>query len=322
MDYRKEAPALIRDFLVYHETIKGQSRATVDSYYLDLRTFARYLVFSRGLVPRDTDIEDISISDLDTQFFKDVTISEVYDFMAYLSRDRGLASSSRARMVISIKGFFSYLTVKAKVLEVNPVQDMDTPKLRKSLPRYLTLEESQRLLNVVDGKNRERDYCILCLFLNCGLRISEMVGMNLSDIRADSILIRGKGNKERVVYLNDSACEAINNWLVVRRGIAAIDKNAMFLSSRRKRMSVDAIQVMVKKTLTKAGLDSSLYSTHKLRHTAATLMLQNGVDVRTLQELLGHENLNTTQIYTHISNAELQSAARANPLAEFTPETK
>ena len=154
------------------------------------------------------------------------------------------------------------------------------------------------------------------------IRISEMVGMNLSDIRADSILIRGKGNKERVVYLNDSACEAINNWLVVRRGIVAIDKNAMFLSSRRKRMSVDAIQVMVKKTLTKAGLDSSLYSTHKLRHTAATLMLQNGVDVRTLQELLGHESLNTTQIYTHISNAELQNAARANPLAEFVPETK
>ncbi len=320
MDYRTEAPPVVRDFLVYHETIKGQSRATVDSYYLDLRTFMRYLSLSRGLVPRDTEMEDIRIDDLTLDFFRDVSLSEVYEFMAYLSRDRALTASSRARMITSIKGLFNYLTVKTKQLDVNPVQDMDTPKLKKSLPRYLSLEESRRLLLAVDGKNKERDYCILCLFLNCGLRISEMVNMNLSDIHADHILIHGKGNKERVVYLNDSACQAINDWLIVRRGIASIDKNAMFLSSRRKRMSVDAVQVMVKKTLTKAGLDPNTYSTHKLRHTAATLMLQNGVDVRTLQEVLGHESLNTTQIYTHIGSSELRSAATANPLANFSPE--
>ncbi len=320
MDYHKEAPAVIRDFLVYHETIKGQSRATVDSYFLDLRTFARYMKLVRGLVPRGTELEDISINELDLDFFASVTLSEVYDFMAYLSRDRALSAASRARMITSIKGLYNYLTVKTKQLASNPVQDMDTPKLKKSLPRYLTLEQSQRLLAAVDGKNRERDYCILCLFLNCGLRISEMVGMNLTDIHDDHILIRGKGGKERVVYLNESSCEAINDWLAVRRSIAAIDKNAMFLSARRRRMSVDAVQVMVKKTLAKAGIDPSAYSTHKLRHTAATLMLQNGVDVRTLQEVLGHESLNTTQIYTHIADSELRTAALANPLAKFTPE--
>lgn len=322
MDYRREAPPIVRDFLVYHETIKGQSKATVDSYYLDLRTFLRYLKLSRGLVPRDTELTDIAIDDLELDFFRQLSLSEVYEFMAYLSRDRALTASSRARMITSIKGLYNYLTIKTKQLAVNPVQDMDTPKLKKALPRYLSLEESQRLLMAVDGKNKERDYCILCLFLNCGLRISEMVGLNLRDIHADHLLIHGKGNKERIVYLNDSCCEAINDWLLVRRGIASAEKNAVFLSARRQRMSVDAVQVMVKKTLAKAGLDPSTYSTHKLRHTAATLMLQNGVDVRTLQEVLGHESLNTTQIYTHIGNTELRSAAAANPLAGFSPEKK
>lgn len=320
MDYHREAPSVVRDFLVYHETIKGHSRATVDSYFLDLRTFIRYLKLSRSLVARDTELEDIRVDDVSLDFFRDVSLSEVYEFMAFLSRDRALAASSRARMITSIKGLYNFLTVKTKQLTVNPVQDMDTPKLKKALPRYLSLEESQRLLLAVDGKNKERDYCILCLFLNCGLRISEMVGMNLRDIRSDHILIHGKGNKERVVYLNDSCCEAINNWLIVRNGIVSADKNAVFLSARRQRMSVDAVQFMVKKTLAKAGLDPSTYSTHKLRHTAATLMLQNGVDVRTLQEVLGHESLNTTQIYTHIGNSELRSAAAANPLAGFSPD--
>ena len=319
MNYLSDAPQPVREFLVYHDTIKGQSKATVDSYFLDLRTFTRYLMAVRGVVPRDTPLEEIDIRGADLAFYGSVTLADIYDFMAYLSRDRELNASSRARMITSLKGFYGYLTVKTKQLKENPVQDLDTPKLRKSLPHYLTLEESQRLLSSVDGKNKERDYCILCLFLNCGLRVSEMVGMNLTDIRQDSILIHGKGSKERIVYLNDAAAAALNGWLLVRRGIAAIDKNAVFLSSRRKRMSVDAVQLMVKKTLLRAGLDPTQYSPHKLRHTAATLMLQNGVDVRTLQEVLGHENLNTTQIYTHVANTGLQSAASANPLASFTP---
>jgi len=321
LNYQADAPQPVREFLVYHDTIKGQSKATVDSYYLDLRTFTRYMMLARGMVPRDTALEDIDIRGADLAFYEKVTLTEIYDFLAYLSRDRELNSSSRARMITSLKGFYNYLTVKTKQISNNPVQDLDTPKLRKSLPHYLTLEESQRLLSSADGKNKERDYCILCLFLNCGLRISEMVGLNLTDIRQDSLLIHGKGSKERIVYLNEASAAALNDWLLVRKSIAAIDKNAVFLSTRRKRMSVDAVQMMVKKTLLRAGLDPSQYSPHKLRHTAATLMLQNGVDVRTLQEVLGHENLNTTQIYTHIANTGLKSAASANPLAHFSPDS-
>lgn len=327
---RSDAPQILRDFLIYHETIRGHSKATVDEYYLDLRTFFRFLKLSRGLVPRTTELDEISIADVDVPFVASVTLAEVYDFLAYLARDRvkqanspepeyGLSASSRARKISAIRSFFKYLTMKAKLLDENPVQDLDSPKIPKTLPRYLTLEESQRLLSSVEGKNRERDYCILCIFLNCGLRISEIVGLNVSDYRGESLRVVGKGNKERTVYLNDACRDAIDRYLEVRKLLAPPRVTAMFLSNRRARISCDSIQVMVKKNLTKAGLDASLYSAHKLRHTAATLMLQNGVDVRTLQEVLGHENLNTTQIYTHIDNAELRTAADANPLSSFSP---
>lgn len=327
---RSDAPQILRDFLIYHETIRGHSKATVDEYYLDLRTFFRFLKLSRGLVPRTTELDEISIADVDVPFVASVTLAEVYDFLAYLARDRvkqanspepeyGLSASSRARKISAIRSFFKYLTMKAKLLDENPVQDLDSPKIPKTLPRYLTLEESQRLLSAVEGKNRERDYCILCIFLNCGLRISEIVGLNVSDYRGESLRVVGKGNKERTVYLNDACRDAIDRYLEVRKLLAPPRVTAMFLSNRRARISCDSIQVMVKKNLTKAGLDAGLYSAHKLRHTAATLMLQNGVDVRTLQEVLGHENLNTTQIYTHIDNAELRTAADANPLSSFSP---
>ena len=327
---RSDAPQVLRDFLVYHETIRGHSKNTVDEYYLDLRTFFRYLKLSRGLVPRTAELDEISISDIDVPFLAEVTLAEIYDFLSYLSRDRvrqansaepefGLTASSRARKIAAIRSFFKYMTVKAKLLDENPVQDLDSPKLPKTLPRYLTLEESQRLLSAVDGKNKERDYCILCIFLNCGLRISEMVGLNVNDYRGDNLRVVGKGNKERTVYLNDACRAALDQWLEIRKVLAPPRVPAMFLSNRRSRISVDSVQVLVKKYLKRAGLDPSLYSTHKLRHTAATLMLQNGVDVRTLQEVLGHENLNTTQIYTHIDNAELRTAAAANPLSSFSP---
>ena len=327
---RSDAPQVLRDFLIYHETIRGHSKATVDEYYLDLRNFLRYLKLSRNLAPRSAELDEISISDVDIEFIRKVTLAEVYEYLSYLSRDRvrqpnsaepeyGISQTSRARKIAAIRSFFMYLTVKAKLLDENPVQDLDSPKIPKSLPRYLTLEESQRLLSSVDGKNKERDCCVLCLFLNCGLRISELVGLNVSDYRGESMRVLGKGNKERTVYLNQACQDAIERYLEIRKNLAPARVSAMFLSSRRARMSVDAVQVMVKKNLTRAGLDASLYSTHKLRHTAATLMLQNGVDVRTLQEVLGHENLNTTQIYTHIDNAELRTAAAANPLASFSP---
>lgn len=331
MDYRSEAPEILRGFLTYHETIKGHSKKTVDEYYLDLRTFFRFLKLHRGLVTRDSELSDISISDIDLDFVKSVTVSEAYEYLAYLARDRiknqrsreadyGTKASTRARKVSTLRSFYKYLNVKAKLIDVNPLKDLDVPKIPATLPRYLSLEEAQSLLRAVDGKNKERDYCIICIFLNCGLRISEIVGLNISDVRSDNIRVFGKGSKERVIYLNDSTAQAINDYLQVRKGIAAIDKNALFLSNRRTRMTRETVHSMVKKTLLKAGLDADKYSSHKLRHTAATLMLQNGVDVRTLQELLGHENLNTTQIYTHVDNSELRTAAKANPLGSFNPE--
>lgn len=329
-DYRTQSPRILLDFLVYHETIRGHSKNTVNEYFLDLRNFFRFLKLSRNLVPRDTELDEIDIMDIDIPFIQKVSLIEVYEYLAFLSRDRirnknaediqyGLSATSRARKISSIRSFFKYLTVKAHILEENPLADLDAPKIPKSLPRYLTLEESQRLLTAIDGKNRTRDYCIICLFLNCGLRISEIVGLNLSDIKGDSLRVLGKGNKTRIVYLNDACMQAIDSYLNERKLIAAIDKNALFLSNRRKRMSTDAVHAMVKKTLKAAGLDPSKYSSHKLRHTAATLMLSNGVDVRTLQEVLGHDNLNTTQIYTHVDNTELRIAAASNPLASFTP---
>jgi len=328
IDYRTDSPQILRDFLVYHETIRGHSKNTVNEYYLDLRNFLRYLKLSRGHVARDCELDDINIMDVDVPFLQKVTLIEVYEYLAYLSRDRvknknaddvqyGLTATSRARKIAAIRSFFKYLTVKAHVLDENPIADLDAPKIPKTLPRYLSLEESRQLLMAVDGKNKARDYCIVCLFLNCGLRISEIVGLNVSDIKGDSLRVLGKGNKTRIVYLNEACVHAINEYLQERKLIAAIDKNALFLSNRRKRMSTDAVHAMVKKTLKAAGLDASKYSSHKLRHTAATLMLSNGVDVRTLQEVLGHDNLNTTQIYTHIDNTELRIAAAANPLASF-----
>ena len=333
MDYRQEAPPIIKGFLIYHETVKGHSRKTVDEYYLDLRTFFRFTKCKRNCIPAGTEFSSIPISDITLDFVASVGISDIYDYLSFLARDRetsqhsrtpdfGLNANSRARKLATIRSFYKYLTVKTKQLSENPVVDIDSPKIMKSLPKYLSLEESMQLLNSVDGPNTERDYCVLCIFLNCGLRISELVGLNLSDIHADHLRVIGKGNKERVVYLNDATAEAINRYLEIRKKTAAVDRNAFFLSIRRTRISKSTVHYLVKKHLGAAGLDSTKYSAHKLRHTAATLMLHSGVDVRTLQELLGHEHLNTTEIYTHVENEGLRDAAKLTPLSDFKPEEK
>ncbi len=328
MKYPADTPPVLRDFLTYHETIMGHSKNTVDEYYLDLRLYFRFLKLHKGCVPPETDLDSISISDVDITLIADTTLSDVYEFLSYLSRDReknqharytsyGLSASSRARKISTLRSFYKYLNVKAKLLDENPLADLDSPKIMKSLPRYLSLEDSKKLLSSVDGPNRERDYCILMIFLNCGLRISELIGLNISDIRPDHLRVLGKGSKERIVYLNDACVSAINSYLEIRKNIPSSDRNAFFLSSRRSRISRSTVHSLVKKYLGAAGLDSTKYSSHKLRHTAATLMLHNGVDVRTLQELLGHEHLNTTEIYTHVENEGLRQAANLSPLADF-----
>ena len=333
MDYRQDSPQLLLDFLSYHETIKAHSQRTVDEYYLDLRNFFRYLKQQRDPALSQKRLDEIDIRDVDLTFISRITLTDIYSYLTYLSRDRvqhqnsensnkGLNTASRARKLATIRSFFNYICNKRHLLEENPCKDVDTPKQMKSLPRYLTLNESLSLLDAVDGANRERDYCILTLFLNCGLRISELIGLNISDIHDDALRILGKGSKVRVVYLNQACKDALTRYLAVRRPITGRDRDALFLSSQNKRISRSMVHTLVKKHLSAAGLDSEKYSSHKLRHTAATLMLQNGVDVKAVQEVLGHEHLNTTEIYTHIDNEALRVAAKANPLSHVKMKGK
>ena len=326
-DYRTEAPQILREFLAYHETIKGHSQRTVDEYFLDLRNFFRFLKQRRDPSLAGRSLDEISIADVDLAYVKTVALTDVYEYMSYLSRDRvqhlnsahsdvGLSAASRARKIATIRSFYNYLTNKMHYLEVNPVKDIDSPKLKKTLPKYLSYDESVQLLDSVNGKNQERDYCILTLFLNCGLRISELVGLNLQDLHENTLRILGKGNKVRIVYLNEACQSALEQYLAVRRPITGRDEQALFLSTQNERISRSGVHALVKKRLAAAGIDASQYSSHKLRHTAATLMLQNGVDVRAVQEVLGHEHLNTTEIYTHVDNEALRVAAKANPLSK------
>ena len=321
-----DCPQILKDFLSYHETIKGQSAKTIQEYYLDLRMFLRFMVLVKREMPYDTDLNTIEIKDVDLAFIETISVSDIFDFLSYLANDRipdqrehavpGIGSAARARKLSSIKSFYKYLT-HSKQLDVNPVQDMEFPKIRKSLPRYLTLEQCTSLLKAVDGPNAKRDYAILMLFLNCGIRRAELVGLNLTDIYEDRIRVVGKGNKERIVYMGAACKAAIDAYLPERNKMVLTDNRALFGSRDKNRISVTAVHRLVKKHLLAAGLDASQFSAHKLRHTAATLMLSHGVDVKTVQEVLGHENLNTTQIYTHIESTELKIAAEANPLSKI-----
>ena len=323
-----DCPQILRDFLTYHETIKGQSQLTISEYYLDLRMFLRFIKLMRNDMPITTRLDDIPIKDIDIHFISHISTSDVFDFLSYLASDRvanpdsatpdyGISPASRARKLSAIKSFFKYLTVRTKQLQENPVADLEYPKLRKSLPKYLTMEQSAALLQAVNGPNAKRDYAILMLFLNCGIRRSELVGLNVTDVYEDRIRVVGKGNKERFVYFGTPCRKAIDAYLLERNKKILSDNRALFGSRNGNRISVEAVHRLVKKALLQAGLDPDQFSAHKLRHTAATMMLSGGVDVKTVQEVLGHENLNTTQIYTHIENTELKIAAQANPLSKL-----
>ena len=329
--YAADAPRVLRDFLTYISTIQGKSAQTAHEYYLDLRLFFRVLKHNKGVVPRELPIDQVSIEDIDIDFLREITLSDAYDYLEYMSGERptqqnstatnfGLSSTSRARKVSAIRAFFRYLTDKRHLLEVNPMSNLEAPSIRKSLPVYLTTEDSIRLLDAVQGEYAERDYCILTLFLNCGLRVSELVGLNLSDFHGDTVRVLGKGNKERTVYLNEACKAALEQYLPKRILPHDRDQNALFISRNRNRINVQTVKWLVKKYIGQAGLDTQKYSAHKLRHTAATLMYQNGVDIRTLQNILGHTSVNTTMIYTHIEDSSLREAASKNPLASVKPQ--
>lgn len=323
-------PPILRDFAIYMNVVLGRSENTVKEYILDLTMFFRFIKHYKNLVSKNVEFENIIIKDVDLDFIKTISLTELYEFLNYLANARshtihykvhkGNSARSRARRVSCIKTFYKYLTNKVKLIEYNPAAELETPKLKKTLPVHLSVDESIRLLESVDGKTKQRDYAIFTLFLNCGMRLSELVSINISDIKENTVVITGKGNKERTVYLNLACLSAIEDYLKVRpkEKVKPEYKNALFLSSQNKRISVKTVQWIVKTHLDKAGLDTTKLSTHKLRHTAATLMYQHGnVDLRSLQEILGHEQLSTTEIYTHISKESLLKAVESNPLAQI-----
>ena len=328
----KDKSPVVERFLRYKLVIQGRSKKTVEEYGLDLRTFFRFLIAMRDGIPTDgEEFNEISIACVDEAFIKTIKTIDRLEFMAYTAQARGNSAAARSRKLSALRMFFKYMTVSEKVIELNPAADIESPKKKKSLPKHLSVGESKDLLHSVvadeESKNRDRDYCIITMFLNCGLRLSELVGINLSDIDREmrSLRVVGKGNKERIVYLNEACKSALSAYLLVRaRDITNIkdkDKNALFISRLGRRMSVKTVQWLVYKYLDQAGLSYKHFSTHKLRHTAATLMYQEGgVDVLSLKEILGHSELNTTQIYTHVSDRKLEEAVESHPLANIMQE--
>lgn len=312
-----ELPRLVQQYLLYLEAIKGHSELSVIEYASDLRTFFRYIMRQKGLVDKNTEDSEIDLSPIDISFIKKITLNDAYQFLIYCKNDRKNNDNTRARRVISIRRFFIYLTDNQGMLDYNPMKNLDIPKTKKALPKYLTLEEAEVLLSVIDGPYKERDYAIITLFLNCGMRLAELVSIDYNDIKADgSLIITGKGNKERTVYLNQACIDAITAYMKKRPNDGVKDR-ALFLSSRNQRISPKTVQHIVYTNLDKAGLGDRGLSVHKLRHTAATLMYQHGnVDVLLLKEILGHENLGTTEIYTHLANDATKKAIESNPLSK------
>ena len=320
-------PEFVNSFLDYSITILNKSPNSVKEYNYDLNAFLRYMKIHFKLT-NETDFNNISIKDFSLDTLKKITLNDIHAFLSYLALNQKAKPATRARKISTIRIFFSYLSQKANLLESNPAQNLETPKLDKRIPKYLSLDDSKKLLNVTadeNDENKERDLAIITLFLNCGLRLSELVGINVSNIDFNEckLTVIGKGNKERTIYLNKACINSIKNYLSVRptEGVKIDSKasnKALFLSKRKERISNRTVQYIVERELQKAGLDTSKYSTHKLRHTAATLMYQYGnVDIRALQELLGHESISTTEIYTHVSNEQVRNAVEVNPLANL-----
>ena len=321
--------SLIQEYASYKLSIQGCSQKTVGEYLLDLRTFFRFLIArKRDIDPQSEEFTRIDIRSFGLPEIKEITTEDIYDFLFYTNRERGNQWAARSRKLSAIRSLYKYLVTRRHYLDRNPAVDIDTPKPKKTLPKVLTLEESLRLLSAVENDRespyRVRDFAILTLFLNCGMRVSELVGINIADVDSEfrSLRVTGKGNKERIIYLNDACAQALSAYMAERKGprYASVRDRALFLSRLEQRISVKTVQAMVYKYLERAGLEAKHYSVHKLRHTAATLMYQSGhVDVRVLKEILGHEQLNTTQIYTHVDNRNMEQAMAQNPLASHKP---
>ena len=319
-------PYYVEDFLNYMRTVKGLSNSTLTAYTSDINLFLRFIKIHKNLSKSNVtfdNLDDLEIDDISIEILKNLSISDLYAYISYLDNYRNNGSSSKARKIASLKSLFNYLTNKIKLIPYNITLELESPKLPKKSPIYLTLDESKDLLNVTQNrdKNSERDFCIITLFLNCGLRLSELCGINLSNIKGDTLKVIGKGNKERTIYLNKASLKAIMKYMPMRNEInfrvASEDKDALFISGKYRRINKRTVERIVKKYIGLAGLDKDKYTPHKLRHTSATLMHKHGnVDVRTLQQILGHENVSTTQIYTHVDDETLRIAINKNPLSD------
>lgn len=324
-DY-SECPGFLRDYLYYMLTIKGRSKLTVEGYFIDLRTFFRFLKKYKGLVPEETPLEEITIQDLPLSMIAEVSLSDVYEFLNYTFSEKSNNARTRARKVSALRGFYKYLTNNVALIPTNPVEKLELPAAKKALPTYLSLEQCYDLLRAFDQSDPfyPRDFCMVTLFLNCGMRLSEMSGLNQNSFRDNTLRVLGKGNKERILYLNEACMHAMKEYLAFRRQQTPIvDKEALFLSQTGHRLGQRRIQQIITEHLKRAGLSDMGFSTHKLRHTAATMMYQYGeVDVKVLQEILGHANLNTTEIYTHVSSKQKEAALSSNPLASYKEKEK
>lgn len=312
------APKIIYDYIAYLSAGKGASPRTLDGYYRDISLFFKYLLQRFDVSLRDKNVNEIDISAVNEEFVKKITLEDGTSFMLFCQNVLGNNERTRARKATALRMYFRYLTNRKFLFEKNPFDELELPKAKKALVKHLTLEQSKRLLNAIGGANKERNFCIITLFLNCGMRLSELAALDLNDINYEdkSVIITGKGNKERLVYLNDACIAALKKYVAVRPNDSAKDRKALFISAKGNRLSRRMIEQIITDTLDRAGLGGQGFSTHKLRHTAATLMYQYGnVDVRILQEVLGHENLGTTQIYTHVSNDQKRMASEANPLS-------
>ena len=321
---KSKHPKRVIEFLNYLENIKGKSLNTVKGYSVDLGLFFKFLKVYKGLENNIEleKIEEVEISDLGDNFIKDITLSDIYAFLAFLEKVRNNSAYARARKVATLKSFFKFLNSKIKLIDENPTVELESPKINKRHPVYLTLDQSITVLNSMDkgNKNYYRDYCILTLFLNCGMRLSELCNIEIEKIKGDTLTIIGKGNKERTVYLNEASIAAIENYLKNRNDSKATEeaKKYLFLSSKYRPINKRSVEILVKKHIENAGFKDQKYTPHKLRHTAATLMYKYGnVDIRSLQNILGHENISTTQIYTHVDDETLREAVKTNPLANI-----
>lgn len=319
----KNLPESVVDFLNYLETIKGKSPNTIKGYEIDLTLFFRFLKIYKGLITDDSlEFSEIDIRDIDNSFVRKIKLTDLYAFLSFAEKQRENGSYARARKVAALKSYFKFLNGKAKIIDDNPTLELESPKINKRHPVYLSLDESVNLLSSLDkdNKNYYRDYCILTLFLNCGMRLSELCSIKLDKIKGYTLTIIGKGDKERTVYLNEACLKAIDNYLAVRDTSKCTpeDKEYLLLSSRFKPINKRTVELLVKKHIFNSGLSNEKYTPHKLRHTAATLMYKHGnVDIRSLQSILGHENISTTQIYTHVDEEILRDAVNSNPLSKL-----